>query len=247
MFEQVDDANSQGIDLPPLPKILLIDLSLITGMDTSATDIFGDIKKLCITNDCKLFLSGLSQRMRTGLALGGLVADRRRAGSKGMTRFFSDLDTALGKAEDLLVQYEMKDISLPRTMRSGASGFELSLMQIDDMHGEEFAESLLQLEPYVEPLELQPGECLFACDGGVVQERSRGLFFIESGLLKIERDSSHSLTQSRSLSRASSQQFTLTNAHARMGTVAMNASLPKSLFHSGGQQALRLARIGPGW
>ena len=72
MFEDVIDMDHGGddSDLPPKPKVLVLDLSLITGMDTSTVDIFADIKQLCKNNGCKLFLCGLSTRDRKGLALG---------------------------------------------------------------------------------------------------------------------------------------------------------------------------------
>jgi hypothetical protein len=73
MFEDIIDIiehEGDESDLPPKPKVLIVDLSLVTGMDTSTVDIFADIKQLCKTNGCKLFLCGLSPRDRKGLALG---------------------------------------------------------------------------------------------------------------------------------------------------------------------------------
>ncbi|GKY97142.1 hypothetical protein MPSEU_000672600 [Mayamaea pseudoterrestris] len=253
MFEEVDESTPDRFDvcLPPIPKILLIDLSLITGMDTSTLDIFKEIRAMCTAHDCQLFLSGLSSRMRAGLALGGVVPDKRARGKKRMTLFFTDLDTALGKAEDLLIQYEMVVTTTSDRFRSSASGFGHALRQIDELLDDDFTDDLRALQQYVVPLELQPGERLFESDGGVVHDRSRGLFFIESGLLKIERDSGRSLTHTRTFSRHNSQQnFTLKREHARTGSVAVKASLAiaKGMIGGGsGQQTLRLARIGPGW
>lgn len=40
MFEEVDKTQSERLDfaLPPLPRVLVLDLSLVTGMDTSTTE-----------------------------------------------------------------------------------------------------------------------------------------------------------------------------------------------------------------
>ena len=144
MFEEVDVAQSQRLDfsIPPLPKILVLDLSLVTGMDTSTVDIFGEMLEFCRNNDCKLFFCGLSMRMKKGLDLGGIRPDTgpRRESS---VRFFSDLDTALGRAEDSLIITEMNGSETPRSFRRVRSsesldsgrGFRRALRQIDELHG----------------------------------------------------------------------------------------------------------------
>jgi MFS superfamily sulfate permease-like transporter len=93
MFEDVDRSDLQtGYDLPPLPKVLIIDMSLNTGMDTSTLDIFAEIKELCKNNNCRLFLCGLSSRAKKGLALTG-VKPETGLKEQRVVRFFSDLDT----------------------------------------------------------------------------------------------------------------------------------------------------------
>lgn len=94
MFEEVDmtdPGNSIG-ELPPVPKVLIIDLSLNTGMDTSTLDIFAEIKELCKNNKCKLFLCGLSSRAKKGLALTGVKTETGPRDQR-LVRFFPDLDT----------------------------------------------------------------------------------------------------------------------------------------------------------
>jgi ABC-type transporter Mla MlaB component len=78
------------------PKFLILDLSLVTGMDTSTVGVFSDIRNLCNSNKCKLFMSGMSQRVRSLLSLGGFNADTG-VRSKRKLRFFQQLDTAVGK------------------------------------------------------------------------------------------------------------------------------------------------------
>ena len=191
MFEDVDEAESMRLDfsIPPMPKVLVMDLSLVTGMDTSTIDIFAEIKQLCKTHDCKLYLCGLSPRMRKGLALGG-VKPEGGIRQQRLVRLFPDLDIGLGFAEDYLIHTEMGQNSLNRITFGDCStsapmshtrGFLYSLEQIDELHDQEFASSLRGLEQHVSPIRLQPGDCLFQCDGGIVNESERGLFFIESG------------------------------------------------------------------
>lgn len=50
-------------------------------------------------------------------------------------------------------------------------------------HGKAFAEGLHGLQKYTSPIELATGECLFSCDGGIIEEHQRGLFFIEEGIM----------------------------------------------------------------
>lgn len=260
MFEEVDPSEASDYSIPPFPKIVVVDLSLVTGMDTSTVDIFAEIHEFCKNRDCKLFLCGLSLRMRKGLELGG-VKPQSGLRSESSVRFFSDLDTALGRAEDYLIKTEMSE-DTPRPIRSSRSneslegivGFRQALRQIDELHGLDFTHKLLGLQNFTHLLELQPGECLYQCDGGVIEDSRRGLFFIEEGLLKIERDSSQSLTWTRTLGSigngsknlAPTAAYTLKNQHARMGSVARRASQAKGRNVTP-QSNLRLARIGPGW
>lgn len=84
-----------------------------------------------------------------------------------------------------------------KSQNSASSGFQRALKFIDEQHGQEFSKNLLDIEPHTRPIELQAGERLFACDGGQVEDNERGLFFIESGMLKIERDAGNTLTRGR--------------------------------------------------
>ena len=136
---------------------------------------------------------------------------------------------------------------------STRSGFQTALKLIDEQHGQEFSKNLLQLEPYTKPIELEVGERLFACDGGQVAECERGLFFIESGTLKIERDADSALTRGRNTLTATRSRGwygnTLTNVHARRqtGTLGRERALLKASTRDPISRTFRLARIGPGW
>ena len=185
MFEEVDPTQSQRLDfsIPPFPKILVLDLSLVTGMDTSTVDVFAEMLEFCKNNECKLFLCGLSPRMKKGLDLGGVRPDTGPR-SQSSVRFFPDLDTALGRAEDTLIKTEMAAASgAPRPLRhvksteslNGGRGFRRALKQIDELHGLNFTASLMDLQPYAELIELEPGTCLYECDGGVIEESQRGV------------------------------------------------------------------------
>jgi hypothetical protein len=187
-------------------------------MDTSTIDIFGEIRELCKNNECKLFICGLSPRQKKSFTKAGLKQDRSGPRGKRMFMFFSDLDAGkfvkqdcvvcmavrrncfshvmfhdasigLGRAEDVLIQEEMKTSDVlayhPRaSFGNEKSGFRAALYHIDDLHGIEYAEDLFELERHMKYLELNEGQLLYAKDGadGAVLEDDHGLFFIESGM-----------------------------------------------------------------
>jgi len=252
MFEEPDELEAKRLDFspPPIPKILIIDMALITGMDTFTVDIFSEIKDLCSRSGCKLFLSGTSPRLRSILALGNIKPEGGER-SKRRLRFFPDLDMALGKAEDLLTSeseelHEQESRSRQQFISSEKEGgFFHALRQIDQQHGEDFARDLRELHPHTIPIELEPGEELLTDDVNL----ERGLFFIESGTMKIERDASATLTRGDSVSKFSrSRSFnTLNRMHARIGTVGRQTAALKNDLHGMTTQTFRLARIGPGW
>lgn len=132
---------------------------------------------------------------------------------------------------------------------SRLSGFQRALKLIDEQHGEEFSKGLISLESHTSEVELVSGECLFACDGGKVGQR--GLFFIESGTLKIERDAGATLTRGRNtLTHKSGSTFgTIGNLHARAGTLGRQRAALKASSRGDNTMTrqFRLARIGPGW
>lgn len=105
MFEDPNPSIDPAF-VPPIPKVIIMDLTLVTGMDTSSVDIFGDILTLCNMNKCKLFLTGLSRDLIQTMSLNGFKADTAKVRAKRKLRFFSDLDSAVGKSEDMLLQQE---------------------------------------------------------------------------------------------------------------------------------------------
>lgn len=105
MFEE-PDPNIDPVFVPPIPKVIVMDLTLVTGMDTSSVDVFKDILTLCDANECKLFLAGVNRDLIKTMSLNGFKADTAKVRSTRKLRFFSDLDNAVGKAEDMLLQKE---------------------------------------------------------------------------------------------------------------------------------------------
>lgn len=263
MFEDVEIEleKSTDISIPPIPKVLLLDFSLTTGLDTSTVDIFNDIKEKCVENDCKLFLSGLTNRMRKALALGGIKPENHLARSARSVRLFADMDTGLGKAEDMVITLHAPPVRSDSSESFGATGkstkgFQTSLHKIDELHCQNFAESLMDLEPFVEALELGPGDVLFESDGGIIRDEERGLFFIEYGTLRISRDSAMSLTMNRTRSYghlgslgAGSSRGTISDRHARLQSFAKSlmGRAKQQTEGTGNSDNFRLARIGPGW
>jgi MFS superfamily sulfate permease-like transporter len=123
MFEEADP-NLDPVFVPPIPKVVILDLSLVTGMDTSSVDVFQDISVLCNNNDCKLFLSGMNSSLLKTMSLSGFKPETARNRSSRKLRFFSDLEKAVGKAEDMLLQNEGFENHINHGAGGGIRGFE---------------------------------------------------------------------------------------------------------------------------
>jgi hypothetical protein len=259
MFEEISLNESIRLDfpIPPVPKILVLDLSLITGMDTSSVDVFMDIWRMCKTNDCKLYVCGLSPRLKKTFARGGMIPDTKGPKKSRSLLYMSDLDHGLGKAEDILIHLKMGEFaiqSLFHLEKKGASGFHVALQKIDRLHGLEMSKGLLGLEPYTRLVTLSEGQILFEKDGGVISEEDHGLFFIEVGMIRVEDDSSgRTNTRTGGSTRwnnsLGSNFNTLKGKHARLDAAARQAALGKSVGGMAISQSnsMRVATAGPGW
>ena len=191
MFEE-PDPDVDPMFVPPCPKIIILDLTLVTGMDTSAVDAFSDILAVCSNHDCKLFLSGVSKSLRQVMSLCGIEPENIPDRSQRKLRFFGDLDGAIGKAEDYLIKtapFEVDSTADAGPARAG--GFRHALSQIDEQHLTSFADDLCDLEEYSTVVDMETGDLLY--DDPTLE---RGLFFIEYGIMKIERISEATISRS---------------------------------------------------
>lgn len=250
IFELFESNEEKEVPLSKMKsKFLILDLTLVTGMDTSAVDVFSQIRNLCKGTNCKLFMAGMSPNIRSILALGGFKPDTG-VRSKRQVRFFARLDAGLGKAEDILLESDYDDQmnevptrpGMRRLMRKKESGFQVALRYIDTEHGDNFSGELAGLEKYTTVMELQPGEALYG--DGKTKAIERGLFFIEAGVLKLERGTGDTVTRRGSDYMTSSSSIggkgdTLT----RMKGCALAVD-PKAALQS---ESFRLARLGVGW
>lgn len=131
MFEEAEENGEDLGSIPPMPKIVILDLTLVTGMDTSAVDAFADIVSVCtMKNDCKVFLAGVATGLREIMLLNGLKPEATSDRSKRLLRFFQDLESAIGKAEDCLIDIlAFNQNRVPR--RTSRNGFVNTLCLID--------------------------------------------------------------------------------------------------------------------
>jgi MFS superfamily sulfate permease-like transporter len=259
MFEDIPMMKSIHLayPIPPVPVVLVLDLSLITGMDTSAVDVFMDIWRSCKINDCNLYLCGLSPRLKKTFAKGGMRPDTKGPRKTRTLLYFSDIDHGLGRAEDVLIDKNMGDFANQSLfqLKKGSSGFHAALQLIDQLHSTNMADGLLELEPHTGIVTLEEGQILYEKDGGVIREKDHGLFFIESGMIR-EDDGRSNRTNTRtggSLRRGSilakGNDKTLRIKHARLDTAAHRAALAKLAGREATHQSnnLRIATAGPGW
>jgi MFS superfamily sulfate permease-like transporter len=189
--ENSEKEKANGVvSFPLIPKYLIIDLSLVTGIDASTADVFSDAFSICKANSCCLFLVGVTSCIKSALTCGGF----KPGSSDRYFRFISNLEAALGRAEDGILTDILKAEEIDRRnsvarrrirlMSLGSdSGFGYALEQIDQQHELAFAPHLLGLEKYVYLVEIEVGQYLYRSDGGVIGNNDRGLFFIETGLL----------------------------------------------------------------
>jgi MFS superfamily sulfate permease-like transporter len=169
MFEETEAEKERrdSFEVPPLPKVVVLDFSLVPGMDGSAVDVspntnthlrvvcrlltirifrnflhaneqvMADLLSTCAEHNCKLFLSGTSVPLRKTLRLGGMQPDTSiKDRSQRKLRFFPDIDSAVGKAEDLIIQqvYEPSSDCLHGNQPTleKRNGFARCLAQIDE-------------------------------------------------------------------------------------------------------------------
>ena len=265
MFEDLPESASKvDFELPPVPKYLIIDFTIVTGIDTSAVDVFADIISLCKSNRCEVMFAGLSSNLRSTFAHSGVKPTR------GL-RFLPDIETALGKAEDALIKnvFQKEEKSKmesgqrrrARLMSVDDDGFRFALRQIDEQHGISFADDLAELQAYTIPVELESSQSLFGDDSPFDDEARRGLFFIETGLMKVERDPTYTMTRGSKASlrrkigpgfasqRVLGEGGSISQLNARAPTIGREAALLKSTtaYRARTSHTFRLARIGPGW
>jgi hypothetical protein len=204
MFEEPAD-DVDDIVVPPVPKIVVLDMTLVTGMDTSAVDVISDILAIFANHDAKLFLSGVSTNLRQVMLLGGVKPESIRDRSKRKLRFFPDLDSAIGKAEDMLLEHEAIEDDITHNAGGVGSGFQRALRHIDEQvrkmgcvpdvpflsialltglvffsqHNTKYLAELLDLQEHTSLIEIAPGDVLYDDNRGM----DRGLFFVESGVM----------------------------------------------------------------
>lgn len=266
MFEDDPiETTNLGIAIPPKPKCLILDFTLVSGMDTSAVDIIQEIVKLCCeTNHARLYLSGLKSSLKSKLIYAGLkVSTRRRR-----WMYTQDMETALAKSEDALLSTEFhwfeRDQEESR-LRSNSiqDGFLYALEKIDEQHGLTTVTDLAGLAPWIQIVELDKGEVL-------VRHKNPGLYFVETGLLRVQwalANTTRYSTVPRRSGEANASMFSpspleeeensqsIGHLNARSATIGRQIAFWKEQHqhhHSHGssaneQQSFRLARIGQGW
>lgn len=140
MFDDPAEAIMKNLQfpLPPLPKYVIIDMTLVVGMDTSSVEVFGEIIQLCHKNMCRVFLTGCHKSLKEILSLGGVKPSTDSKSANSILSFPSDIESALCKAEDYLLKnvshLEEKErrVSRIRKNSSACDGFQYALMKIDE-------------------------------------------------------------------------------------------------------------------
>jgi hypothetical protein len=234
-FELMFDDECDLSDTHPTPKYVILDLSIMTGIDASAIDVLADISSLCKENRCKIIFTGIPQMIGASLERGGV----RPSASNRHLSIELEIEAALGKAEDELLKYvghkEERTIAAGNRLRHIRRvsmidhGLRHALRAIDKQHDLQMAMHLEELEIFTTPVEL----------GVDVAFCSRpGLYFVESGLIKCEYDASTTVRRTG----GGTALFGQTGVSADSG----HCELKNGLGNMPHNKAFRLARIGPG-
>lgn len=240
---------------------------MVSGMDTAAIDLFRDIVALCADHDCKLFLSGLNVNLQSMLTFAGIERKDRT------TSFILDLETALARAEDGLLsnvihveelitsESERRERLMSIDRGLVEEGFVYALRKIDEQHGLSVTPLLESLSTLATLIELEPNEVLPR------DPRNPGIYFVETGILKLRHASGiNTTTTSAAGSSFSSMQWqrhdsTVSIGHmdarrnnggplsARRASSATetNATTAPRRLQADHHPTFRLARIGQGW
>jgi SulP family sulfate permease len=136
------------------PRFLVMDLRRVSGVDSSAAASFVKIARLAEANRFEFLLAGASDRVREQLARGGVTA------SGGVVAFVPDLDRALQRCEDVLLEEEPWE---------------------RPAQGEGPAEMPPGLVPYLERESVPEGTVLIRQD-----EPPQDVFVLASGTLRVE-------------------------------------------------------------
>jgi len=252
MFEEFPEHITKKLSfpLPPFPKYLIIDMTLVSGVDTSSVDIFSEIIQLCFRHKCQVYLSGLNNSLKNVLTLGGLKPSIDKSSPNSILRFIPELESALSQAEDRLLKslsyLEEKELrrTKVRTNSSAGDGFLYALKEIDKQHDIDTVSTLAALGPCTKVVELNAGEILSS---------QGGLYFIEYGMMKVERDS-ETVSIRGSLRRRYGEgmhsALSLSRLNCRTPTIGKEYYLLK---HAGGCRAalekktFRIATLKPGF
>lgn len=256
MFEEEEEETPGDVDgfvyaLPPQPRFIVVDFTLLTGVDTSAIDVFREIVEMCKTNRCKMFLSGLTPILKAKFQYAGVQSDS----SRYSIAFIHDLETALSKAEDCLLSEELQveemvksETRLRRHRRRESKiddGFLYALQKIDEQHDTSSEEELKGLRPYTLPVEILAGDVLDR-DGD-----NSGLYFVETGLMRVTSNAgiySTVNTTNRIKFSLADPTYSISQLNARGSTQAkQSAKLKERHMVQETGQSFRLARIGKGW
>ena len=223
---------------------------MVTGMDTSAVDLLQEIVEICDEHECGLFLAGTSPNLRSILLYAGVARTRT-------TSYIGDLETALAKAEDGLLstvlhreEKAMAEAERRRRNRSESSaedGFLYALRNIDEQHGLNVAQELKDFQAHTVPVELNQGEFL------VRDPIHSGVYFVETGLLRVRHPTSHStasLTARQfrpTLGTMNIPTLSIGALDARGRTVGSQRAALSDMNAEQTEQRFRLASIGTGW
>ncbi|GMH72049.1 hypothetical protein TL16_g05814 [Triparma laevis f. inornata] len=264
--------------LPPKPVCLVLDFSLVISLDVSAAAVIKDIVDLCHRNNCKSYFTGSHGLVTKILQMQELSVEWsstfdevglcHRNNCKSYFTGSHGLVTKILQMQELsvewsstfdegMIQAEEHILNEEEVMRtSGVEGFRGSLVAIERQQNLQGLTEKLEphLTPLVKELNLRTGESvydkarsIYGSNAGTV-DVERGLFFIETGHIKVQKPSNQTLTRGGTLRREINK-LSLGGSVGRKD--ARGLEIGRAGMRKKGidrrEHTFRLASMGPGW
>jgi len=168
---------------------MVIDMPFVLGIDASAVDMFEQIIRL-LGKNCTICVSGCHPKVKK------IVEIRKDIFAN--VKVYEDLDSALEACEEALlsplIEAEKDKATKSFEASDSQTGFDKCLTRIGEKYNIDVT-LLRELRSYVHPIKLTASEVLMnQRKGTVVDMKKDSLFFIESGSIRIDRDTEQSLT-----------------------------------------------------
>ena len=199
MFEPAGKAGTEDSRmalLVPVPWVVVLDFSLVTTVDLAAVDVFVQAVSDARDQNCTVVFSGVGGNVRR-------LFRKTKVDEKtyGNVRFGEDLDASLAMGEEIVLERAgngaKEEIRVARQKQKEGGSWRECITMVGRNYDVSAAtvEMLCMLEERLKVIRVAVGEDLYDVlerkgmgMGGGDLRKARGLFFVECGVIRVERD-----------------------------------------------------------